>query len=193
MKYKIPYDQGEFHPTKQGWMDPVKIASAEYEGFLKSELILTSELCSNTLFDVRYIQKIHLIALGDVYDFTGEWRDVNLSKGSFMFASAKFLPQTMQQFEEDFLCKLSSVYSCQKDLIDHAARIHAELLLIHPFREGNGRTARVLASLIFRKFGFEAPDWSKITEGEFDHYVWAVQKAADCNYDPMIRFFAQLF
>jgi cell filamentation protein len=193
MKYKIPYDQGEFYPSKQGWLDPIKIASAEYDGFLKCELIMTSELCCETQFDIGYIQKIHLIALGDIYDFAGKWRDVNLSKGGFVFASAKFLPQTMQKFEDELLLKLSNVYTHQQQLIDDAACIHAELLLIHPFREGNGRTARILTSLIFRKFGFQAPDWNKITEEDFDSYVLAVQEATNRNYDPMIRFFSQLF
>jgi cell filamentation protein len=52
-----------------------------------------------------------------------------------VFASAKFLPQTMQKFEDELLLKLSNVYTHQQQLIDDAACIHAELLLIHPFRK----------------------------------------------------------
>ncbi|WP_394354163.1 Fic family protein [Chryseobacterium antibioticum] len=60
------------------------------------------------------------------------------------------------------------------------------MLFIHPFREGNGRTARILANLMVRKAGFSPLEFEKIGKKELEHYVVAVQKSAAKNYEPMI-------
>lgn len=54
MKYQISYDQGENLPNKLGQMDATKLALAEFEGFVRFELIMTGELTSQTRFDLTY-------------------------------------------------------------------------------------------------------------------------------------------
>ena len=70
--------------------------------------------------------------------------------------------------------------------------MHAELLFIHPFREGNGRTARLLADLIAIKFDFDKFSFENITDKEMSTYIKAVQSAAEKNYQPMIELFRML-
>ena len=111
---------------------------------------------------------------------------------------AQFLPTIMISFENDILSKLSASYTSNDQLIHDMAVVHAELLFIHPFREGNGRTARLLANLMCRKQGFNAPHWEKIEPNKeatipFTDYVVAVQQAADQNYEPMKRIIASIF
>lgn len=193
MKYQTSYDQSDVLSNKLGLLDPEDIALAEFEGFLQAELMLTAQLRSRTRFDTKFIQKIHQLALGEIYDFAGKWRSVNLSKGGFVFASAQFLSQTMQSFEAELLKPLPKSYKNKQLFIDDLARIHAELLFIHPFREGNGRTARILANLMCRKYNFEIPDWDIInTNSYFTAYVIAVQQAAGQNYQPMQRLMSRL-
>ena len=60
--------------------------------------------------------------------------------------------------------------------------VHGEFLFIHPFREGNGRTARILANLMSRKQGFDALRFELITEKDFPLYVKAVQSIAQKDY-----------
>jgi len=79
-----------------------------------------------------------------------------------------------------------------QDLLKQVAPLHAELLFIHPFREGNGRTARLFVDLIALKNGFERFDFEKITEKRMPEYITAVQAAADENYEPMINLFRSL-
>jgi len=194
MKYQISYDQNEGLPNKLGLTSLDSLALAEFEGFLKAELILTEKLTYKTRFDYKFIQKIHLLALGNVYDFAGKWRTVNLSKGGFVFASAQFLPQTMQTFDAEFLKTLPTSYKEKSLFINDLAQVHAELLFIHPFREGNGRTARILANLMCRKYDFDIPGWNIInTKNYFTAYVIAVQQAADQNYKPMQQLMNELF
>ena len=88
---------------------------------------------------------------------------------------------------------MTSKYTNQEELIKDIAKVHAELLFIHPFREGNGRTARILANLMARKEDYEALKFELITEKEFESYVLAVQSAADNNYTKMEKIISFIF
>ncbi|GAA4411861.1 Fic family protein [Nibrella viscosa] len=177
-------------PNRLGLVSAEEIGLAEFEGFLKAEILLTEQLTGRTRFTARYILDMHKLALGDLYSFAGKWRDVNISKGGFVFAAAQFLPRIMQLFETDMLNRAPNRYIDRQQLVRDIAVVHAELLFIHPFREGNGRTARMLANLMGRKQGLSALHWERIAPNEgatilFEEYVGAVQQAADQNYTPM--------
>lgn len=191
MKYDFPDNQNEILPNILGLESLEEIALSEFEGFLKAEIQLTESLTSKTKFNVSYILKIHKLALKHLYSFAGKYRDVNISKGGFTFAAARFLPETMKTFENEILSTLPGKYVTKNDLIKDIAKVHGELLFIHPFREGNGRTARILANTMCRKQGYEALKFQLITEKEFDAYVAAVQLSAGKDYTKMeeiIRF-----
>ncbi|NBC27798.1 MAG: hypothetical protein GVY08_13120 [Bacteroidetes bacterium] len=117
---------------------------------------------------------------------------VNMSKGGFLFPAAKFLPSIIEEFEKDFLEPLSFPSKDYQEMIKQVALIHAELLFIHPFREGKGRTARLFVDLIALKSGFERFNFEKIDEKKMADYIAAVQSAADKNYEPMITLFKSL-
>lgn len=162
MKYDLPENQGEVLPNKLGLTSLSEIEIAEFEGFLKTEIVFTENLSTATRFNSDYILGIHKLALIHLYSFAGELRSVNLSKGGFAFPSARFLDKSMKEFEESILNKLPATYKDQNELIRDIAKVHAEFLFIHPFREGNGRTARVLANLMARKAGFGRLRFEKI-------------------------------
>ena len=99
----------------------------------------------------------------------------------------------MEIFERDILSKLPNSYTNKKSLIHDIAVVHAELLFIHPFREGNGRTARILANLMSRKHGYAPLLFDKVGKKEFEFYVSAIQKAADKEYHQMEQFIELIF
>ena len=142
---------------------------------------------------MNFIQKAHKMALGHLYGFAGKFRDVNMSKSGFTFPSAKFLPETMKRYEEEILSKLPDKYPDKEKLIYDIAVVHGELLFIHPFREGNGRTARIIANLMSRKSGYGSLQFEKVGEREFEFYVNAVQKSAEKDYKKMIDFIRSVF
>ena len=194
-KYSVNPNEEEILPNLLNSNSLREIQEAEFEGFLYAELLLTTQLTEKTKFDVDYIKNIHFLALKDVYAFAGNFRTVNISKQGFMFPAAKFLDQSMQEFQTEILNKLLNEYVKLDSVlfIEDLARAHAELLYIHPFREGNGRTARVLLNLMLRKNGWEPLDFSKINEELFQQYVIAVQSLAMKNYEPMKKVIEQLF
>lgn len=193
MKYDLPENQGEVLPNKLGLTSLSEIEIAEFEGFLKAEIVFTENLSPSTRFNIDYILSIHKLALSHLYSFAGELRSVNLSKGGFAFPSARFLDKSMKELEESILNKLPATYKDQNELIRDIAKVHAELLFIHPFREGNGRTARVLANLMARKAGFGRLRFEKITKENFNQYVLAIQKAAFQDYSEMERIISSVF
>jgi len=193
MKYTSPDSQNEALPNLLGLESTEEISKSEFEGFLKAEILLTESLTRQTEFTVDYILNLHKLALAHLYSFAGKFRDVNLSKGGFPFAAAKFLPESMATFEKEILLKLPSTYSDKAELIQDIAKVHGELLFIHPFREGNGRTARVLANLMCRKEGYGSLQFDKIGKEQFEGYIRAVQKSAEKDYSQMTEFIRSIF
>lgn len=193
MKYKSPDSQGEILPNLLGLKTEKKIGESEFEGFLRAEIYFTEKLSPKTKFNVKYILGLHKEALKHLYPFARKLRNVNLSKGGFPFAAAKFLPDTMSAFEKEILSGLKNAYKSREDLICDIATVHGELLFIHPFREGNGRTARLLANLMSRKAGYESLKFEKVRRKEFEKYVVAVQNCAKKDYTKMIEFIDSIF
>lgn len=182
-KYQTSADESEVLPNLLSLTDRLAIGLAEYEGFLRADIVLTEALKPTTKFTLKYLLKGHRLALGHLYAFAGRYREVNLSKGGFAFPAARFLAASMQQFEQEWLRK--PLPKELNELLDLVGAVHGELLFIHPFREGNGRTARLLASLMLERQGYERPRWELIDEAAFPRYVAAVQQSGLGNYAPM--------
>lgn len=182
-KYRTSSQESEILPNLLGLTDANAIGLAEFEGFLKAAIVLTEALASSTAFNLKYLREMHRLALGHLYAFDGRYREVNMSKGGFAFPAARFLPASMQQFEQEWLGK--PLPADRNTLLDLVGAIHGELLFIHPFREGNGRTARLLANLMLERQGHERLRWERIDEAAFPRYVAAVQQSGLGNYAPM--------
>lgn len=193
MKYDLPEDQAEILPNILNLTSSDEISLAEFDGFLKAEIILSECLTLKTKFNLKYILQIHKLSLGHLYRFAGKLREVNISKGGFPFPAAKYLEQSMISFENELLSTLPNKYPSKDELIKSIAIIHGELLFIHPFREGNGRAARILANLMARKQGFDSLLFEKIDGVNFSIYVNAIQKSAEKDYQPMIDFISSIF
>jgi cell filamentation protein len=192
MKYRTPKSENEILPNILGLSDPKRIAEEEYRGFLRAEIKFESELEELNSFDWDFISAIHHTAFNHLYKFAGKLRQVNMSKGGFTFPTARFLPTIIQEFETEFLSEIPTKVENYEDLIRIVAPIHAELLFIHPFREGNGRTARLFADLMALKFGFDTFHFERITDTKMPEYIKGVQSAAEKDYKPMKDLFKKL-
>jgi cell filamentation protein len=194
-KYKTSRDEsdGEILPNKLGLKTKVELEKAELEGFLYAYKVLFDDLSAKTKFNMRYILKIHKFALNHLYSFAGKTRTVNLSKGGFMFPPALALDNALKEFNDTVLTNLPKTYESEEQLIRDIARVHAELLFIHPFREGNGRTARLLANLMAAKAGHKLLELENFSKEKFDEYVKAVKLAANRDYSLMEKIIHSLF
>lgn len=180
-KYKVPQDEqeGQVLPNKLNITDLREIELAEAKGFISAQIILRSELNSETKFDLKYILRIHELALGEIYSFAGKTRKVDMSKGGFRFPSAYHLDNTLKEFDNTLLKTIGNNYQNVSELIEDISKVHAELLFIHPFREGNGRTARILANLMAEKAGYDRILFERLDNEEmFAKYIKAIQQTA---------------
>lgn len=141
-------------------------------------------------FTASDICDMHQDWLGKIYEWAGKYRQVNISKGNFTFAMARQVPTLMEKFEQgplrDYTPCLATV---QEEVVHAVAVVHTELVLIHPFREGNGRLARMLAVLMGLQAGLPPFDFSIIKGKVRQEYFAAVQAGMDYNYTPMEAIF----
>ena len=105
---------------------------------------------------VNGLQQIHAYLFGGLYDFAGQIRKVNISKGGFVFASVGYLDQTLETIEQ-----------MPEENIEQIVKKYVEMNVAHPFMEGNGRTARIWLDLILKKNLAQCVDWSKIDKTEY--------------------------
>jgi cell filamentation protein len=102
------------------------------------------------------LQQIHAYLFGGLYDFAGQIRQKNISKGDFQFAVSQFLGATLKQIEE-----------MPEDTFEEIADKYVEMNMAHPFMEGNGRSTRIWLDLILKKRLKKCVDWSKISKNDY--------------------------
>ena len=185
--------EGDVLPNKLGLEDKRDIDEKEVEGQLYAELVISDKEEKRPKFNLKYLFEIHELMFGELYDFAGKLRTVDMSKGGFAFPSAKFLDSSMQQFEKEMLLKVPEEFMSVNEVCEVVGRIHAELLFIHPFREGNGRVARLFANLMAERAGFKKLNFDMLgSEDGFKRYVNAVQHASGQNYKPMQEIISEM-
>ena len=135
----------------------------------------------------------HRTWLGNIYEWAGRYRRVNVSKDGFPFAAATQVPVMMDQFERDVLRRYTPcMFASRADVVHALAETHVELVLIHPFRDGNGRLARVLSSLMALQAGLPLLDFGLMAGTGKTAYIAAIQAGLDKHYAPMERLFGKL-
>ena len=145
---------------------------------------------SDHRFTAADVCRIHQLWLGRVYSWAGKYRQVNVKKGAFSFASAAQIPKLMAELEKGALTRHTPCHSASTEILAVAlAEVHVELVLIHPFREGNGRVARLLAVLMGLQAGVPALFFDKLSGRKRQQYFTAVRAGLDRNYEPMTKLF----
>lgn len=102
------------------------------------------------------LQQIHAYLFGGLYDFAGQIRQKNISKGGFQFSVSHFLGSTLKQIEE-----------MPENTFDEIVDKYIEMNIAHPFMEGNGRSSRIWLDLILKKHLKNCIDWSKISKTDY--------------------------
>ena len=99
---------------------------------------------------------IHAYLFGDVYEFAGQVRDVNLAKGSFRFAPVMYLQQALEH-----------ISAMPQQNFDQIVEKYVEMNVAHPFREGNGRATRIWLDLMLKKEIQQVIDWNAVDKADY--------------------------
>ena len=176
-----------------GIIDPVEIGVVETNALWAAQTVLIGDVSVDQLFTAQYLCKMHENWLKGIYSWAGKPRSVNISKGGFDFAQARFVPTLLDEFELNQLRLYTPCCFENRDEIAHAlAEVHVELMLIHPFREGNGRLGRMLATLMALQAGLPILDFRELDGGRQEKYFAAVRSGMDRDYLPMMRLFLDI-
>ena len=137
------------------------------------------------------IRRLHRMWLGSIYPWAGKYRTVNIGKGGFQFAHAPLIPRLMLQLGKGALRRHTPCGSTDVTIARSLAEVHAELILIHPFRDGNGRLARLVALLMACQFGLGSFSLRHLAGAGRRTYVQAIHAAMSRDYAPLETLFAR--
>lgn len=104
------------------------------------------------------LKAIHEYLFGEIYDFAGKLRTVNIAKGNFRFAPLMYLEAALENIDK-----------MPQSTFDEIVEKYVEMNIAHPFREGNGRSTRIWLDLIFKTELRKVVDWSKIDKRDCLH------------------------
>ena len=151
--------------NKLGLSNPVNFACAEERISKKKALILfdSGTLDKLEAGTVSSLKEIHKYLFDEIYDFAGELRTVNISKGSFRFAPLMYLEAA-----------LANIDKMPQSTFDEIVEKYVEMNIAHPFREGNGRSTRIWLDLIFKTELHKVVDWSKVDK---EDYLLAMERS----------------
>lgn len=99
----------------------------------------------------RGLQQIHAYLFGGLYDFAGEIRELNISKGGFRFANALYLKEALAKIEQ-----------MPETTFEEIIAKYVEMNIAHPFLEGNGRSTRIWLDLVLKKNLKKVVDWQHV-------------------------------
>ena len=109
------------------------------------------------------LKAIHKYLFDEIYDFAGKIRTVNIAKGSFRFAPVVYLEAALENIDK-----------MPQSTFDEIVEKYVEMNIAHPFREGNGRSARIWLDLIFKTELHRVVDWSKVDK---EDYLLAMERS----------------
>lgn len=151
--------------NKLGLTNPADLAREEERTSKKKALELFESGILDTLPAGKFstLQKIHEYLFSDIYDFAGKVRSVNIAKGNFRFAPLMYLEVS-----------LSNIDNMPQSTFDEIIEKYVEMNVAHPFREGNGRSARIWLDHILKTEINQVVDWSKVDK---EDYLLAMERS----------------
>ena len=192
-RYQATGSQAEYQPgsneqvlrNRQGITDLAVMVELETRLLLRLYERMMREQFPNQRLGVADLMGWHYQWLGNVYDWAGQLRSVNMSKDGFHFAAAMQIPRLLDEFERKYLHRHTPCHDIDDSALAEAIAVcHVELILIHPFREGNGRLSRLLADVMAVQAGHGPLDYTR-WDADKAAYFTAIQRGVGMDYAPM--------
>lgn len=151
--------------NKLGITDSAQLANEEERISKKkaAQMFETGYLDKLKAGSVESLVMIHKYLFEEIYEFAGEIREVNISKGSFRFAPVMYLKEALKKIEK-----------MPQSTYDEIIEKYVEMNVAHPFREGNGRSTRIWLDLILKNEIGKVVDWSLVDK---DDYLLAMERS----------------
>ena len=164
----------------------------EEEGLAKAYELLLSEVKTDTPMTAELLCYIHARIFGEIYEWAGRWRTVQISKPGAVWPPPHYLDGAMQNFERNVLDKHPSTkLQSDEKFCEAVGGIQGEFLAIHPFREGNARTIKLMTDIMAAQSGKPFLIYDS-TEAGKQQYIDAAKAALNQKeYRPMTKIIQQ--
>ena len=151
--------------NKLGIMNSTELARTEEKMSKKKALELFESGYLDNLEAGTYktLAEIHKYLFGEIYEFAGKLRNVNIAKNNFRFAPVIYLQAALENIDK-----------MPQSTFDEIVEKYVEMNVAHPFLEGNGRSTRIWFDLILKKEIGQVIDWSKVDK---DDYLLAMERS----------------
>lgn len=151
--------------NKLGLTSSAELARMEEQLSKKKAVLLFEKGILDSLSSGKFftLQAIHRYLFEDIYDFAAEIRKVNMAKGNFRFAPLMYLDAALENIDK----------MPQSDF-DEIIEKYVEMNIAHPFREGNGRSARIWLDHMLKQEIGKVIDWSKVDK---EDYLLAMERS----------------
>lgn len=136
-------------------------------------------------YGLAYLQNIHRALFSDLYEWGGELRTVGISKQTTRFCQPEYMAKEAGKIFKIMAAANWFEGMDRADLIIAVSEAYSDLNVVPPFREGNGRTQRILFEHLIMNAGFEVSWWGI----EEDEWIYANIAAYNCNLGPMEQVF----
>lgn len=148
-----------------GYKDQRKLET--YERIVTGERLLRlSQTPISGRFNLKHLIMIHKFIFADIFPFAGKIREENISKGDFRFAQVPYIESSANVLFEQLKTEKYLARQDVNQFSDRIAYYMAEINVLHPFREGNGRTQREFIRTLALKNGY-CIEWNRIEPNEF--------------------------
>ena len=140
--------------------------------------------------NTQKIKLLHKIIFDDLYDWAGEYRNISISKEGFPFPPPDRIPVEMNKLDNKYFNKIDYHKKASiEELSELLAVLSGDLTIIHPFREGNGRTIRLILDIISLAFDYQPADWSILRDlQDKQKFLYCMFDAYKKNYQPLTKF-----
>jgi cell filamentation protein len=178
-----------------GFINQRELAQAENKALIRAYDTAALTYSETQSFTSEDICRLHKIFLGDIYDWAGEYRHIDISSPGIRWCHAQYISSQMLKFDER-LSELTpfTVKMDRAEILARSAEIHGELIAIHPFRDGNGRVCRLLNDLLLMQAEMPPMTLSDLDDSEIrDEYFSAIRDVVDkVDYTSLVSIFEQL-
>ncbi len=163
--------------------DRNKLNEEEAKGIIKAEEFIY-ELEEDTILTIELILDLHKIAFSHLYEWAGKWRRSDFQVGSHTPPDYTEVPTRMYQFIDEISFRFNNAQNEDK-LVSLLAYAHHQLVFIHPFNNGNGRTARLITNLLALLKGYSDIVLYYREGDKREQYLKAIRAADSYDYTPL--------
>jgi len=189
-----PGSDGRVLRNKLRVTDPEMMQAIEENALEKAYIQRSGDMEPEASVTCDVIKEWHCLIFGEIYEWAGEYRtaELILPQAELQFCRSKHIAAAMADYEREYLSKFTPLPKNKLDCCSEVlAKLHAEFIIIHPFRDGNGRTGRYMIDSLLVQVGLSSIDWNTVFHKGMADYHKGIQQSVSRDYSLLASLFRE--